>query len=112
MKTTLSNIALIISFLCEFAYFISLKFIIGDLAIVLMKERIQHNKEMAEQWRGLSLLWVLYIDYFPVDFFETLSEAWLNKQEHANELRMSVIIQQAKTSEVHSRERYLENMHH
>lgn len=55
VKTTLPIITLIISFLCEFAYFISLLFIMGDYASILMwlKKHIkQIQKEMKDGREG------------------------------------------------------------
>lgn len=40
--------------------------------------------------------WPPHIEYFPVDFAEGFSAAWLKKQQHANEWRTSVIIYQTK----------------
>lgn len=80
MKTTLPIIALIISFLCEFAYFISLLFIMGDYASILMWLKKKHIKQTKnemkdgrEERRGVR--WPPRIEYFPVDFVEGFSVA-------------------------------------
>lgn len=81
MKTTLPIIALIISFLSEFAYFISLLFIMGDYASILMwlkkKNRKQTKTEMKDGrgGGGRGARWPLHIEYFPVDFVEGFSAA-------------------------------------
>lgn len=80
MKTTLPIIALIISFLCEFAYFISLLFIMGDYASILMwlkKNNIKQTKKEMKDGReeGRGARWPLNIEYFPVDSVEGFSAA-------------------------------------
>lgn len=45
--------------------------------------------------RGVSEL-LPHIEYFPVDFVEGFSAAWLNEQQHANEWTRSVIISETK----------------
>lgn len=100
VKTTLPIIALIISFLCEFAYFISILFIMGDGASILMwlKKKTHTHMKQRRRWgmggrKRRGARWPPHIEYFPVDFVEGFSAAaWLNKQRHANEWRTSVII--------------------
>jgi hypothetical protein len=55
VKTTLPNIALFIFFLREFAYFISLHFIIGDLYNT-NKERDEQRREGGSLFSGRLIL--------------------------------------------------------
>lgn len=58
------------------------------------KQTVKEMKDGWEERRGLR--WPHHIEYFPVDFVEGFSAAYLNKQQHANEWRTSVIIYQTK----------------
>lgn len=99
VKTTLPIIALIISF------FVNLHILSSPLHYVgmcfhfdVVKKTHKTNKEGDKGWEGGSrgVRWPPHIEYFPVDFAEGFSAAWLKKQQHANEWRTSVIIYQTK----------------
>lgn len=78
----------------------------GTYASILMWFKKQTVKEMKGGWeerRGLR--WPHHIEYFPVDFVEGFSAAYLNKQQHANEWRTSVIIYQTKNGGLWDRAR-------